>query len=100
MMLYKNTKVKVHPPDGDTDSFNIVTGVLQRNKLAQCLFIICLNYVLQTLIDLITENGLILEKARSRKYPAQTIMDIDYTDDVALLPNTTTQVESLLYSLE
>ena len=32
MMLYKNTKVKVHPPDGDTDFLNIVTGVLQGNS--------------------------------------------------------------------
>ena len=30
MMLYKNTKVKLHSPDGDTDFFDIVAGVLQR----------------------------------------------------------------------
>ena len=29
MMLYKNTKVKVRSPDGDTDYFDIVAGVLQ-----------------------------------------------------------------------
>ena len=29
MILYRNTKVKVRSPDGDTDYFNIVTGVLQ-----------------------------------------------------------------------
>ena len=28
MMLYKNTKVKVCLPDGDTDYFDIVAGVL------------------------------------------------------------------------
>ena len=28
MMLYKNTKVKVRSPDGDTDFFEIVAGVL------------------------------------------------------------------------
>ena len=28
MMLYRNTKVKVHSPDGDTDYFDIVAGVL------------------------------------------------------------------------
>ena len=31
MMLYKNTKVKVHSSDGDTDFFDIMTGVLQGN---------------------------------------------------------------------
>ena len=34
MMLYKNPKVKVHSPDGDTDFFEIVTGVLQGDTLA------------------------------------------------------------------
>ena len=29
MILYRNIKVKVHSPDGDTDYFNIVAGVLQ-----------------------------------------------------------------------
>ena len=29
IMLYKNTKVKVHSPDGNTEFFNIVTSVLQ-----------------------------------------------------------------------
>ena len=32
--------------------------------------------------------------------PARTIMDVDYTDDIALLANTPAQAESLLHSLE
>ena len=31
MMLYKNTKVKVRSPDGDTDFFDISAGVLRRD---------------------------------------------------------------------
>ena len=34
IMLYRNTKVKVCSPDGDTDYFNIVAGVLQGDTLA------------------------------------------------------------------
>ena len=34
MMLYKTTKVKVHSPDGDTDYFDIIAGVLQGDTLA------------------------------------------------------------------
>ena len=49
--------------------------------LAPYLFIICLDYILRMLIDLMKENGLILKKIRSKQYPAQTIMD--YTDDSA-----------------
>ena len=43
MMLYRNTKVKVCSPDGDTDYFDIVAGVLQRDTLVPYLFIICLD---------------------------------------------------------
>ena len=51
MMLYRNTKVKVRSPDGDTEYFNIVAGVLQGNILAPYLFIIFLDYMLRTSID-------------------------------------------------
>ena len=34
MMLYRNTKVNVRSPDGDTDYFDIVAGVPQRDTLA------------------------------------------------------------------
>ena len=84
-MLYENSKVKVRSPDGDTDYFNIVAGVLQRDTLALYLFIICLDYVLRTSIDLMKENGFKLTKERKKKYPAQTITGTAYADDIALL---------------
>ena len=34
MILYRNTKVKVRSPDGDTEYFAIVAGVLQGDTLA------------------------------------------------------------------
>ena len=39
VVLYKNTNIKVCFSDGDTDFFDIVTGVLQGNTLAPYLFI-------------------------------------------------------------
>ena len=39
MMLYRNTKVKVHSSDGDTDYFNIVASVLQGDTLASLSFV-------------------------------------------------------------
>ena len=100
MMLYKNMKVKVHSLDGDTDYFDIVTGVLQGHALALYLFIIYLDYVLRTSIDKMKDNDFKLTKERSRRYPAQTFMNADYTDDIALLANTTAQAKTLLHSLE
>ena len=46
------------------------------------------------------ENGFTLSKARSRRCPAQTITDIDNTDDIALLANIPIQAQSLQHSLE
>ena len=60
MMLYRNTKVKVYSPDEDTNIFDIIAEVLLRDKLAPYLFIICLDYVLRTSIDLIKENWFFL----------------------------------------
>ena len=68
--------------------------------LAPYLFIISLDYVLWTSIDKIRENGFELTKKRSRRYPAKTITDADYADDLALLANTPNQAETLQHSLE
>ena len=67
MMLYKNTKVKVRSPEGDTNNFDIVAGVLQGDTLAPYLFIICLDYVLSVSIDKMKENGFTL--AKKQKIP-------------------------------
>ena len=99
-ILYRNTKVKVWSPDGDTEYFDIVAGVLLGDTLAPYLFIICLDYVLRTSIDKIRENGFELTKKRSRRYPTKTITDADYADDIAILANTPNQAETLLHSLE
>ena len=100
MMSYKNTKVKVHSPDRDTDYFNIIAGVLQGDTLAPYLFIIYLDYVLRMSIDKRKNNGFKLAKGRSGRYPTHTITDADYTDDIVLLANAPTHAETLLYSLE
>ena len=99
-ILYRNTKVKVRSLDGDTEYFDIVAGVLQGDTLVPYLFIICLDYVLWTSIDKIRENGFELTKKRNKRYPAITITDADYADDIAILENTPNQAETLLYSLE
>ena len=99
-ILYRNTKGKVRSPDGGTKYFDIVAGVLQGDTLAPYLFIISLDYVLRTSIDKIKENGFELIKKRSRRYPAKTITDADYAEDIMILANTPNQTETLLHSLE
>ena len=97
MILYRNTKVKVRSPNGNTGYFDIVTGVLQRDTRALYLFIICLDCRLRISIDKIKENGFKLTMEGSRRYPAKTITDADYADYIVLL-NAPIQAETLLYS--
>ena len=68
-------------------------------SLAACLCLF-LDYVLRTSIDTIRENGFELTKKRSRRYPAKTITDADYADDIVILANTPNQAETLLHSSE
>ena len=46
------------------------------------------------------DNIFKLAKERSRRYPTQTLMDMDYANDIAPLANTPAQAETLLHSLE
>ena len=92
-ILYRNTKVKVRSPDGDTDNFDIVARVLQGDPLAPYLFIICVDYVFRTSIDKIRENGFELTKKRSRRCLAKTITNPNHADDIAILANTPTQAK-------
>ena len=57
MTLYKKTKAMVHSPDGDTDFFDIVAGVLRGDTLAPSQLIICLDYEQRISINLMKENG-------------------------------------------
>ena len=96
MMLYKTTKIKLCSLDGTQTT----SSVLQGDTLAPYLFIICLDYVLRTSIDLMKYNGFKLARERSRRYPARTITNANYSDDIALLANKPSQAESLLHSPE
>ena len=46
------------------------------------------------------DNSFNLTKVRSRRYPAHTITDAVYTNDIVLLANTPAQAETLLHCLE
>ena len=84
----------------ETEYFDIGEAVLQVDSLAPYLFIICLDYMLKTSIDKIRDNGFELTKKRSKRYPAKTITDTDYADDIMILANTPNQAETVLHSLE
>ena len=53
----------------ETDFLDIIAGILEGDTLAPYLFIICLDYILQTLIDLMKENGFLLARQEAGDTP-------------------------------
>ena len=66
IMLYRNTKVTVRSPDGDTDYFDIGADVLQGDTLSPYILIICLDYMLRTSIHKMKDNGFKLQRKEAK----------------------------------
>ena len=100
MILYRN-KVKVRSPDGDTDYFDIVAGVLQGDTLAPYL---CIDYVLRISSDKKKKKK--KKKTVSswqRKEAESTPQKQSLTPTTlmtVILANAPIQAETLLHSLE
>ena len=73
IILFNDTKVTVCSLDGDTDFFDIVAGDLQGDTQEPFLFIFSLEYVVQTLIDLMKKNFTLEKRARTKRYPTENI---------------------------
>ena len=99
-VLYSNTKSTILTPDGETENFDILTGILQGDTLAPFLFIIVIDYIMRVSVDTMKENGLLYQPRRSSRYPALHITDADFADDIALLSDNLANAQALLSSLE
>ena len=87
-------KAIVCSPIYNINFFNIVAGVLLGDAFVLCLFIICLDYVLQMTIDLIKENSFTLKKQETDDILQKTITDADYIDNLPLFINTSAQARA------
>ena len=66
-LLYENTRAKILSPDGDTEFFDTLAGVLQGDALAPYLFAIVINYTMRQAVgDQELNLGFKLDKRRSR----------------------------------
>ena len=90
----------VRSTDGDTPFFEIKTGVLQGDTLAPFLFIICLDHIIKNSLDCNKELGFTISKRKSSRYPAISITDADYADDIALTTNDLSEANTLLFLIE
>ena len=99
-VLYSNTKSTILTPDGETEHFDILAGILQGDTLAPFLFIIVIDYVMRISVDTMKENGFLYQPRKSSRYPALHITDADFADDIALLADNLPNAQALLSALE
>ena len=99
--MYAGTRARVVTPDGNSEEFGILAGVMQGDTLAPFLFIIVLDYALRKAISgREQELGFTLTPRRSRRYPAEVLTDLDYADDISLLSDNMEQAQELLKRVE
>ena len=99
--LYTGTVAKVLTAEGFTEVFDILAGVLQGDTLAPYLFIIVIDYIMTIAIDdSETELGFTLKPAQSRRVAAETVADVEFADDVALVTDSIEAAQNFLGRLE
>ena len=100
-LMYQNTRARVVTPDGETEFFEILAGVLQGDTLAPFLFAIVLDYAMrQALQGREEELGFKLDRRRSRRKHPTIITDTDFADDIALVTEEIAQAQKLLDCVE
>ena len=99
-VLYTKTTSTIMTSDGETESLEILAGILQGDTLAPFLFITVLDYVLRNSLDLNNSNGLQLHPRSSPRNPAVYLTDADFADDIALISNSVENAQKLLNSLK
>ena len=100
-VMYTDTKAKVLSPDGETELFDILAGVLQGDTLAPYLFIIALDYALGKAINGREEElGFHIQRRQSRRIRPVCIFDLDFADDIVLISEQVKQAQTLLDRVE
>ena len=98
-LLYQNTRAKVLSPDGETDVFQILAGVLQGDTLTPYLFTIVLDYVMREATSKTTNPDFTLLRGRSKRHPPIKMSDLDFADDIALTLDTIQEAQALLFKV-
>ena len=100
--IYTNTKARLVTPDGETEQFEITTGVLQKDTLAPFLFITVLDYAMRiTMADGKEEKlGFTITPRRSTRHPKEVLADLDFADDISLLSEDIEKAQEHLLRVE
>ncbi len=93
-LMYEKTMAKVLSPDGETELFEILAGVLQGDTLAPYLFAIVIDYCMRQAIG----DDANVEK--SRRVGPKIITDVDFADDIALISEDMDKANEFLLRVE
>ena len=100
-LMYEGTRAKVLSPDGETELFEILAGVLQGDTLAPYLFAIVIDYCMRKAISGDEERlGFTLESRKSRRVGPKITTDVDFADDIALISQDIDTATELLHRVE
>ena len=100
-LLYTGTKANVLSPDGETEFFKVLPGVLEGDTLAPYIFKIMIDYAMRQAIgnnDL--ELGFKLDRKRSRRHTPILITDLDFADDIALVTEKLEQAQDFVHRVQ
>ena len=100
-IIYEDTSSKVITPDGETETFSSLAGVLQGDTLAPYLFVIVIDYIMRKALTGREEKlGFHLRKRQSRRVPPIIVTDMDFADDIALVSDGIKEAEEMLRRVE
>ena len=97
--LYHETQAFVRTSDGNTDFFDITTGVLQGDTAAPYLFITVLDYALRIAFHN-PRLGFEAQPRKSSRHPAIHVTDLDFADNLAIVTEEVPYAQELLRALE
>ena len=95
-VAYTNTTAQVITEDSNTDISSTEAGVLQGGTLAPYLFIIFIDYVMQTSTENRENLGFTITQRLSQRSPATYVTDTDFADDIARLSDSIEDAQCLL----
>ena len=80
---------------GQSDPFDVTTGVLQGDVLAPFLFVVLVDYLLKKATSQL-DSGVVTHPHQSRRHPAKSLYDLDFADDIALLESSISRAQAQL----
>ena len=96
-IMYEDTSAKVKTPDGETETFSILAGILQGDILAPFLFVIVIDHIMRKALTGKEEKlGFHLRKIQGRRVQPIIVTDMYFANDIDLVSDGIKEAEEML----